>query len=100
MNKIHREGSSKGGKNGEGEKISFRAGTTAVVMIMTPEKFIVANIGDSRAILGRSGKAVVLSNDHKPEHPSETNRISKAGGFVESGRVNGHLNLSRCFGDF
>jgi protein phosphatase 2C family protein 2/3 len=30
----------------------------------------------------------------------ETQRITAAGGFVEFGRVNGNLALSRAFGDF
>ena len=40
-------------------------GSTAVVAIVTPDKIIVANCGDSRAVLCRNGKAVPLSSDHK-----------------------------------
>lgn len=40
-------------------------GSTAVVAVVTPEKIIVANCGDSRAVLCRSGRAIPLSNDHK-----------------------------------
>jgi protein phosphatase 2C len=40
-------------------------GSTAVVAVVTPDKIIVANCGDSRAVLCRNGKAVPLSNDHK-----------------------------------
>lgn len=40
-------------------------GSTAVVAIVTPDKIIVANCGDSRAVLCRNGKAIPLSNDHK-----------------------------------
>lgn len=40
-------------------------GSTAVVSILTPEKIVVANCGDSRAVLCRNGKAVPLSSDHK-----------------------------------
>ncbi|KAG7653409.1 PPM-type phosphatase domain [Arabidopsis suecica] len=40
-------------------------GSTAVVSVITPEKIIVANCGDSRAVLCRNGKAVPLSIDHK-----------------------------------
>ncbi|GMP89476.1 hypothetical protein CsSME_00041031 [Camellia sinensis var. sinensis] len=40
-------------------------GSTAVVAIVTPDKIIVANCGDSRAVLCRTGKAIPLSNDHK-----------------------------------
>lgn len=40
-------------------------GSTAVVAIVTPGKIIVANCGDSRAVLCRKGKAFPLSSDHK-----------------------------------
>lgn len=40
-------------------------GSTAVVAILTPEKIVVANCGDSRAVLCRNGKPVPLSSDHK-----------------------------------
>lgn len=40
-------------------------GSTAVVLLLTDEFIIVANCGDSRAVLSRSGKAVPLSFDHK-----------------------------------
>ncbi|KAL2973744.1 hypothetical protein AAZX31_14G064400 [Glycine max] len=40
-------------------------GSTAVVAVVTPEKIIVANCGDSRAVLCRNNVAVPLSDDHK-----------------------------------
>ncbi|CAL5393121.1 unnamed protein product [Camellia sinensis] len=39
-----------------------------------------------------------LSRDHKPDLEAEKDRILKAGGFVQYGRVNGSLNLARPFG--
>lgn len=44
----------------------------------------VVNVGDSRAILSiDSGKELkVLSNDHKPNDPSEKKRIIEGGGKV------------------
>lgn len=40
-------------------------GSTAVVAVVTPEKIIVSNCGDSRAVLCRNGIAIPLSSDHK-----------------------------------
>jgi len=42
---------------------------------------------------------VELSVDHKPYDPVEKDRIEKAGGYVQTGRVNGNLAVSRALGD-
>lgn len=44
-------------------------------------------------------QAYDLSKDHKPDLEVEKQRILSAGGFVQCGRVNGSLNLSRAIGD-
>lgn len=44
------------------------AGSTAVVALLLPEYIIVANCGDSRAVLSRGGTAIPLSQDHKVGH--------------------------------
>ncbi|VDN97573.1 unnamed protein product [Rodentolepis nana] len=87
------------------------SGSTACVAFILPEVsddkepvrrvfLYVANAGDSRAVLCRSGTAVELSEDHKPEDPPERARINAAGGTVTAdGRVNDGLNLSRAIGD-
>ncbi|XP_057523724.1 protein phosphatase 2C 37-like [Amaranthus tricolor] len=77
-------------------------GSTAVVAVVTPEKIVVSNCGDSRAVLCRSGVAIPLSSDHKPDRPDELNRIEKAGGRViywDGARVLGMLAMSRAIGD-
>lgn len=80
-----------------------QAGCTAVVAVKYGNELFVANAGDSRGVLCRGGQAVALSEDHKPAHEVERNRILNAGGFLsEIGgvcRVNGNLNLSRAIGD-
>jgi len=53
-----------------------------------------SNAGDSRAIICTDGKAVALSEDHKPGNQKETDRIEKAGGHVEFGRVNGNTSTA------
>jgi serine/threonine protein phosphatase PrpC len=67
-------------------------------------EIVAANVGDSRAMLIRDGRAIELTEDHKPEDPGERSRILDAGGRVlkmgPCHRVDGSLNLSRAFGDF
>eukprot|EP00976_Prorocentrum_cordatum_P034926 710266-Prorocentrum_minimum.AAC.1 len=43
----------------------------------------VANLGDCRGLLCRGGKAVRLSEDHKPGRKDEKLRIQQAGGLVQ-----------------
>ncbi|KAM7522342.1 hypothetical protein LguiA_012244 [Lonicera macranthoides] len=80
----------------------YAVGSAAVVSVLTPDKIIVANCGDSRAVLCRSGKAIPLSVDHKPDRPDELKRIEAEGGRViywDCARVLGVLALSRAIGD-
>jgi len=76
------------------------SGCTASVGIVTKDKIYVGNAGDSRSVLGIKGRAKPLSFDHKPQNEGEKARICAAGGFVDFGRVNGNLALSRAIGDF
>lgn len=76
------------------------SGCTACVGLITNDKIYIANAGDSRSVLGVKGRAKPLSFDHKPTNEGEKARITAAGGFVDFGRVNGNLALSRAIGDF
>ncbi|KAF8672122.1 PP2C protein [Rhizoctonia solani] len=76
------------------------SGCTAVAALLTENKILVANAGDSRSVMSVKGVVKELSFDHKPQNPSETARITAAGGYVEFNRVNGNLALSRAIGDF
>ena len=68
---------------------SLYSGTTCVSVIYTPKKLICANIGDSRAVLGRYDKntkkwvAIDLSRDHKPTEKDEAKRILNRGGRIK-----------------
>jgi serine/threonine protein phosphatase PrpC len=75
------------------------SGCAAVVACVIGGWVWCANVGDSRALLCRDGKAVQLSLDHKPDRDDETARIESAGGFVSFRRVLGRLAVSRAFGD-
>ena len=101
---------------------SLFSGSTCVSVIYTPEKLIVPNIGDSRAVLGRlinketnEYKAIELSRDHKPTEKDEEKRILENDGriqpFIEDGEFVGPqrvwikedevpgLAMTRSFGD-
>ncbi|KAI8368185.1 phosphatase 2C-like domain-containing protein [Radiomyces spectabilis] len=77
------------------------SGCTAIVAVLTSKNVLyVSNAGDSRAVISTSnGKAIPLSHDHKPTNATESARIRNAGSYVEFGRVNGSLALSRALGD-
>lgn len=80
-----------------------KGGSTAVTAILINcQKLVVANIGDSRAVICRNGKAKQLSVDHEPDR--ERKDIEDRGGFVtkfpgDVARVDGQLAVARAFGD-
>ncbi|KAF8200822.1 phosphatase 2C-domain-containing protein [Pholiota molesta] len=78
--------------------------TGETVTLVTPppnSRYVLysANAGDARGVLCRAGKAVRLTYDHKGSDKQEAKRITDAGGFVMSGRVNGVLAVTRSLGD-
>ncbi|BAF18292.1 protein phosphatase 2C 51 [Oryza sativa Japonica Group] len=86
------------------EPSGFRTvGSTAVVAVVGRRRIVVANCGDSRAVLSRGGVALPLSTDHKPDRPDELERVEAAGGRVinwNGYRVLGVLATSRSIGDY
>ncbi|KAI7755267.1 hypothetical protein M8C21_002412, partial [Ambrosia artemisiifolia] len=77
-------------------------GSTATVAVVGDKEIVVANCGDSRAVLSRGGASVPLSSDHKPDRPDELERIEGLGGNVinwNGQRVMGILATSRSIGD-
>ncbi|KAG9409803.1 hypothetical protein AC1031_020112 [Aphanomyces cochlioides] len=75
------------------------AGSTAAIAFIRQEGDVralyAANVGDSRIVLCRNGKAERLTEDHKPDVPSEAMRICDAGGFIMHNRTSGVLAISR-----
>ncbi|SGZ53086.1 CIC11C00000001725 [Sungouiella intermedia] len=82
------------------ETYNDESGCAATSVIVTPSEILCANAGDSRTVMSINGYAKALSYDHKPMNEGEKARICAAGGYVDVGRVNGNLALSRGIGDF
>ncbi|CAO2833708.1 unnamed protein product [Amaranthus hypochondriacus] len=76
------------------------SGTTALTALIFGRTMLVANAGDCRAVLGKRGRAVELSKDHKPNCSSEKLRIERLGGVVYDGYLNGQLSVARALGDW
>ncbi|KAJ4729771.1 Protein phosphatase 2C family protein [Melia azedarach] len=80
-----------------------KGGSTAVTAILiNGQKLVVANVGDSRAVICKNGVAKQLSVDHEPS--KEKKLIESRGGFVSNlpgdvPRVDGQLAVARAFGD-
>lgn len=52
------------------------SGSTLILAVITPQHVILANCGDSRAlILGEKGTVLLETKDHKPESKDEKYRI-------------------------
>lgn len=90
------------------DDLEFQGSTCVAVVVHTAEDgsrtLLSANIGDSRAILSRGGKAVDLTRDHKPNDEKERARIRSMGEDVQWDpwgqiyRIR-DLSLSRAIGD-
>ena len=93
------------------------SGTTCVMVAQIGDRFICANIGDSRAIMIKTGNEIVpLSIDQKPDDPEESKRIVQNGGEIsqyeedgeksgpyriwKKGEVYPGIAMSRSVGDF
>lgn len=95
-----KHGSMSAGNAFDGGELAVQAGCTCCVALVTKNEVYVANAGDTRCVIASKGKAKDLSTDHKPDLPNEKRRVQRAGGFVEEGRVNGIIAISRAIGDW
>lgn len=71
-----------------------------VTVLILGNTIFCINLGDSRAVLCRGGKAVDLSVDHKANLEREKIRVQQQLGYIFGGRVAGKLAITRAFGDF
>ena len=78
-------------------------GSTACVVLVRKEGnsnvVYVANIGDTRAVLSKSGTAERMSVDDKCDNPEENARVKSGGGIILDNRLGGVLAVTRAFGD-
>lgn len=59
-----------------------RDGCCCIAALILGSTVFIVNIGDSRAVIATKKVAAALSDDHKPERPSEKARVEAAGGMV------------------
>ncbi|KAK9071664.1 hypothetical protein SSX86_008093 [Deinandra increscens subsp. villosa] len=80
------------------------SGATATAMLIGNDMLFISHVGDSCAVLSKSGKAEELTDSHRPYGRSkvalqEIKRIREAGGWISDGRICGDISVSRAFGD-
>ncbi|SOV11299.1 protein phosphatase PPM1, putative [Plasmodium sp. gorilla clade G2] len=81
---------------------NYSSGTTACVSVIFKNMLYVANIGDSRCIISKNGRAIVLTVDHRASiNKKEQQRIINSGGILDDeGYLGGCLGVCRGFGSF
>ncbi|CAG5135814.1 unnamed protein product, partial [Candidula unifasciata] len=83
-------------------------GTTATVVLIYNNKLYVANVGDTRAILCKTGpdgvlRVIQLSYDHTISDPGEQARLQQLGLDINTLKVLrkvGNSDCTRCIGDY
>ncbi len=78
------------------------SGTAVGTLYLWEDRFLAANAGDVRIVIGDGAEAINLTVDHKPDLPAERARIEALGGRVvcyDVPRVQGLLSMSRSLGD-
>jgi len=92
----------------EDDTLQYQGSTAVAVVLHESEDghrtLLSANVGDSRAILSRNGRAVDLTRDHKPNEEREKARILAMGETIEWDSLSKvhrvrNLSLSRAIGD-
>ncbi len=85
------------------DEMNYQDGSTGIVVLVRDGKYLIANVGDCRAIILSDNKVVQLSKDQKPTNVEEQRRIIRLGGTLVNCfgivRVNGVLAVSRAFGN-
>ena len=102
------------GSGGGGGTNVESSGTTCVCVLLDAQgRMYCANVGDSRAVVGRRSSdanflskgngfrytAIPLTNDHKASSAEAVALAASEGGFVANGRIMGQLAVGRALGD-
>ncbi|WIA11275.1 hypothetical protein OEZ85_011399 [Tetradesmus obliquus] len=77
------------------------AGSTLLALLLVDDKLHIANVGDSRAVMGRGSEAQQLTRDHKPACSLEQRRITEADPQADistDGYMYGELAVARAIG--
>jgi serine/threonine protein phosphatase PrpC len=83
-----------------------KSGSTATVAVILEKHIVIANVGDSPAILfNKKGEILGETMNHDCNNISEANRVKKAGGYCIPDlagikRLRSGLAVTRSFGDF
>ncbi|GAW79280.1 protein phosphatase 2C [Plasmodium gonderi] len=88
--------------NEEDNHSNFSSGSTACVSVIFNNLLYIANIGDSRCVLSKNGRAIVITVDHRASgNKKEEERIITSGGILDDeGYLGGCLGVCRGFGSF
>jgi len=86
------------------------SGSCGVFAVIVGDTIFTGQVGDSRAIVGRSQSlkkflgcspclAMCMTEDQNVDNKEEVKRMEKKGGMVKDGRAYGMLKVTRAFGD-
>lgn len=75
-------------------------GSTAICIIMSNQKTIIIHCGDSKSIVYNGKNIIYKTLDFKPNNEIEKRRILNSNHTVRGNRIDGVIDISRCFGDF
>ncbi|EAX85938.1 Leucine Rich Repeat family protein [Trichomonas vaginalis G3] len=81
-------------------KMGLKDGATLALAIVKPDEIGIAHLGDARCVVIRKdGSVLELTVDHKATDRMEYDLLKEKRCFLQFGRVNGTLAVSRTIGD-
>lgn len=87
--------------NNKLQQMQVKDGATLALAVVKKDDINIAHLGDARVVLVRKdGSVLELTVDHKATDRMEYDLLKEKRCFLQSGRVNGMLAVSRTIGDF